>query len=241
MKISEMFVRLSRVWQKHGWRLFGPLVVHNVRHYWRRYKESGRLGMPRSAVDDIPGVETQKAVYLTALTYEGPSASDAQPYEPISDRDFHAVLEALPAERAQFTFVDLGSGKGRALLLAAKAGFGSVIGIEYSTDLHRKAEANMAAATRHLPNIDRVKLINADAGDYAPPRGRVVYYLFNPFGPQVMSRVLENLERAIQRNHFDDLWILYGNPVHESMLTSRPFLERITHRAGFWVFRMRRQ
>lgn len=234
-----MLQRIVRAWKKHGWRLFGPLIAHNVRHYWRRYREFGRLGMPVSSVDNIPGVETYKAVYLTALVYDGASAADAQPYEPIADRDFQSAIDALPSDRDRMTFVDLGSGKGRALLLAAQAGFGRIIGVEYSADLHAKAMKNVAAAATHLAGVNRITLINADAGDFTPPKGRVVYYLFNPFGDQVMQRVLDRLERAVERDEFEDLWILYGNPVLEPSLASRGFLQKVTHRAGIAVYRIR--
>lgn len=235
-----MLQRIVRAWQKHGWRIFGPLLAHNARHYWRRYRASGRLGMALSSVDDIPGVETHKAVYLTALKYDGPSAADAQPYEPIAERDFQSALDALPPDRDRLIFVDLGSGKGRALLLAAKAGFGRIIGVEYSSDLHAKAAQNLAAAAKHVPHAYRVSLLNADAGDFAPPKGRVVYYLFNPFGDQVMRRVLDRLERAVQNDELEDLWILYANPVHESLLASCGFLQKMTNRAGVAVYRIRR-
>jgi predicted RNA methylase len=235
-----MLQRLGRAWHKHGWRLFGPLLALNARHYWRRYREFGRLGMPLSSVDDIPGVETHKPVYLTALVYDGASAADAQPYEPIADQDFHSALDALPPDRHRMTFVDLGSGKGRALLLAAQAGFGRIIGVEYSADLHVRATKNVAAAAKHLPGVNRITLLNADAGDFTPPKGRVVYYLFNPFGGQVMGRVLDRLGQAVQQDQFQDLWVLYGNPVHESLLASRGFLQKVTHRAGIAVYRIHR-
>lgn len=231
--------RFRHAWRKHGWRLFGPLVVHNLRHYWRQWRSSGRVGQPRSAVDGIPGVETHRAVYLSALGFEGSHAEEAQPYEPISDTDFQAMVGALPIEPRQFTFVDLGSGKGRALLLAVRAGFRRAIGVEYSGELHRIAQRNLAAARDHWPGVDRIELVCGDAGAFTPPASPTVCYLFNPFGAGVMAQVIETWTRHLA-SHADDLWVAYANPTQRALFDgSSSFVYQFTV-SGIVVYRRSR-
>src|SRR5262245_6350419 len=53
--------------------------------------------------------------------------------------EFERGLRALPARHEDLTFVDLGSGKGKALFLAAAYPFRRIVGVELSPRLHRIA------------------------------------------------------------------------------------------------------
>ena len=225
MTIKNLTLRMQRTWTKHRWRLFGPLIVHNIRFYWKQYRTIGRVGMSKSEVDDIPGVETHRAVYLTALNFSGSSADDANPYEPIIDADFYSVIAALPIAPADFSFVDLGSGKGRALLLAAKAGFKHIVGVEYSPELHQAAQRNMTAALGRWPNVDRIELVCGDAAESPLPAGPLVCYLYNPFGAGVMSRVITRLVAAMSQPQ-QELWVVYGNPTQSALFEGEPAFQR---------------
>jgi hypothetical protein len=48
-----------------------------------------------------------------------------------------------------FTFIDLGSGKGRALLMASAYPFKRIIGVEFMPELHRVAQENIRKYTEH--------------------------------------------------------------------------------------------
>jgi methylase of polypeptide subunit release factors len=53
------------------------------------------------------------------------------------------AVASLDVEHKDFTFIDLGSGKGRALVLALSYPFRRVVGVEFALELHRVAEANL--------------------------------------------------------------------------------------------------
>lgn len=231
--------RLRGAWQRHGWRLLGPMIFVNVRHYWRRLMSTGSIAHARSAVDRIPGVETHHAVYLSELALAGPHGDEARPYEPIAEVDFDAVMGALPIDPHRYTFVDLGSGKGRALLLAARAGFGRVIGVEYSVDLHRSAQRNLESARPHWPNVAHIELVCGDAASFVPPDGPTICYMYNPFGAVVMSEVLDRWTRHLA-SHGDDVWIVYGNPEQLALVQRSTAFEQQGTVAGFAMFRRRR-
>src|SRR5215469_11602963 len=65
-------------------------------------------------------------------------------YQPIEPDIFHEMLSAVPADFRHYTFIDIGSGKGRALLLASESRFRRIIGIELLPELNRIAQANIA-------------------------------------------------------------------------------------------------
>lgn len=234
--VARPLARLLHAWRRHGLRMFGPMIVHNLRHYGRQWISGSRVGQPRSVVDSIPGVETHRAVYLTALGFTGLSGVDAQPYEPVTDDDFQAMVNALPIEPERFTFVDLGSGKGRALLLAVRSGFMRVIGVEFSPELHGVAQRNLAAARPHWPHVGRIELVCGDAAEYVPPAAPVVCYLFNPFGANVMSRVIDTWTRNIA-SHSHDLWVVYRNPTQGALFEASEAFQLQFSVAGFAVFR----
>lgn len=70
------------------------------------------------------------------------------PYQPTEKALFHEMVDALAhhadLDFAEFTFVDLGSGKGRALLMASDYPFRRIVGVELLPALHQIAELNLA-------------------------------------------------------------------------------------------------
>jgi SAM-dependent methyltransferase len=54
------------------------------------------------------------------------------------------ALAALPIKHEEFTFVDIGCGKGRALFIAAEFPFRRIVGAELAVELAQIARANVA-------------------------------------------------------------------------------------------------
>jgi cyclopropane fatty-acyl-phospholipid synthase-like methyltransferase len=96
--------------------------------------------------------------------------------------------------------VDVGSGKGRMLFVAAEYPFRRVIGVEFATDLHELAQANIARYRHAGQRCREIASVHADAAEFEFPEGNLVVYLFNPFGPEVMGRMLANLERSLEKH-----------------------------------------
>lgn len=96
-------------------------------------------------------------------------------------------LKRLPIG-SDTTFIDFGSGKGRALIVAAGFRFGRVIGVEYCEQLHEVAQANL----RKLGD-ERVVSIHADATQFKLPVTPLVLFLYNPFGPELMQQLITNV------------------------------------------------
>src|SRR5271169_3671143 len=95
-------------------------------------------GRRRSRYGDIDydfdhGVDTSWAtVTLQTRIRELLSGGQYQPSEP---ELFREIMGALPVKPDGFTFIDLGSGKGRTLLMASDFAFGRVIGVELLAEL----------------------------------------------------------------------------------------------------------
>jgi len=143
------------------------------------------------------GTETAAHVELSTLEIASPNYIYGVKYQPTLPRQFQSIVDQLSIRREDFTFVDFGSGKGLALLLAAEAGFGRVIGIEFSPQLNAIAESNVLAFQRSTPRAGRIRCICGDAVSFAILDTPLICYFFNPFQEPVMRTVLGNIERSL--------------------------------------------
>jgi SAM-dependent methyltransferase len=102
------------------------------------------------------------------------------------------IVESLAIDYPDYTFVDYGSGKGRAVFVAAEYPFHAVVGVEISQQLHSAAEHNLAAY-QGRPLRSEIRLWCGNALDYPLPDGNLVLHMYHPFGPDVLRRMLERI------------------------------------------------
>jgi SAM-dependent methyltransferase len=121
----------------------------------------------------------------------------------IADRT-HAALE-------DYSFVDLGCGKGRAVMMASAFGFREVVGVELHAALAGIAERNVGAWTAAGRAACPVRIVCGDATEFVFPDGPCLLYLFNPFAAPVMERLVERIE-ADFRGPPGMLDLIYFNP-----------------------------
>ena len=120
-----------------------------------------------------------------------------------------------------YTFVDLGCGKGRAVMLASELQFRGVIGVELNADLARIAEANVEIWRAAGRVLCPVRIACGDATEFKLPPGPCLVYLANPFGAPVMSRLLERLKAQVVAQN-QTLDVLYQNPEQEQVFVNNP-------------------
>ena len=126
--------------------------------------------------------------------------SDSNVYGPVRVANARAALRDLPIKDfSKYRFIDMGSGKGRMLFVAAEFPFRGVVGVEFSKTLHEEALANLARYKHGSQRCMEVESIRANAMEYEFPEENLVIYMFNSFGPEVMSRMLKNLEHSLER------------------------------------------
>ncbi len=126
--------------------------------------------------------------------------ADSELYVPARPWQVRRALAAAPlADASEYTYVDLGSGKGRTLFIAAELPFREVIGVEFSRLLHERAAANIGTFRSRDRRCGPIRSVHANATDFAFPEGKLVIYLFNPFGAATMRRVLDNLEASLRQ------------------------------------------
>lgn len=104
---------------------------------------------------------------------------------------------------AAYSFVDVGAGKGRALLLASELPFRKVIGVELSLELTRIAQRNVEHWQSAIPMGGRPRakmhVLTQDVLRFCWPRTSLLVYLYNPFACELVEALLERLEAAARR------------------------------------------
>jgi len=162
------------------------------------------------------------------------------PYQPTERELFREMIQALAQQEnfdfADFTFIDLGSGKGRALLMASDYPFRRIVGVELLPALHAIAVENLAQYRSDSQKCFACESVCADATRFPLPEQPFVIYLFNPFSAAGLLRAVANLEESIQKNP-RPAYVLYHNPEHERVLAERnPRLRKVAGTHQYSIF-----
>jgi SAM-dependent methyltransferase len=161
------------------------------------------------------------------------------PYQPTESSLFHEMLDALressDSDFHDFVFIDLGSGKGRTLLMASDYAFRRIMGVELLPALHRAAQDNLKQYRSESQKCFALESICGDATEFSFPDAPTVLYLFNPFSEGGLRRMIANLEQSL-RLHPRTVYVLYHNPLLEHALGESARLRKLysTHQYALY-------
>ena len=161
-------------------------------------------------------VETSARVAVADLKdIDARTARHAVHYEATPILKFERALDIVGSRADGFTFVDLGSGKGRVLMLAALRPFRRVIGVEVSRALHAAALVNVARFAARNRRAAPVECVCADAS-VELPHGDLLVFLYNPFDAPLLAKARD---RMLARHEGQDrrLCVVYINPLHHAL------------------------
>lgn len=170
------------------------------------------------------GVRTSGLVAGRHLKSGHPHDRHATAYFGVAPSVFHAFVKrwrrtGSAGSIEQTTFVDIGAGMGRGVLLGAQMRFRRVIGVELHPVLAGIARANVRVWKRTGLAVAPIEIVQGDALDLPLPPGPCVAFLFNPFGATVMRRWLKVIAKYFA-DRPGELDILYVNNEQEGELES---------------------
>jgi SAM-dependent methyltransferase len=176
--------------------------------------------------DRANGTDTSGVVYLETIRAETdhPALAHAAMYAGSQPSIVRAALNALPP-MTNATFLDVGCGKGRPLLVATEFPFRTVIGVELSPGLGAIARANAAIVAARHPARAPVRIEIGDATEYPLPPGDLVVFFYNSFGAPLVAKLVSAVERAIAAAN-RQVYFVYYNPVHGNLFDASPLLVR---------------
>lgn len=158
------------------------------------------------------GTDTLWHVGMERLTESEELRKHGYGYQPTRTRAFSRLLRNLQLP-PHLGFVDLGCGKGRVLMLAARFPFDPIRGVELSGMLCNKARFNLQKYARHFPRAAHVEIHENNAADYPIQADENVFFMFNPFDDGFIEVIVKKLHKSLA-DHPRALYVIYNNPVH---------------------------
>jgi SAM-dependent methyltransferase len=137
-------------------------------------------------------------------------------------RRWRVTLPSSAARLEAYTFVDVGAGKGRALLLAAELPFRKIIGVELIEGLARIAQRNVTLWNRLRRPRVKIRVVHEDAAAIRWPRSPLLVYFNNPFECALVE-ILASRIAAAAASGPGLVDLLYVNPACADTLTHQGF------------------
>ncbi len=169
-----------------------------------------RHGTDTASVIETSFLDVPERIKALAHEYR---ATKASPMRKLMD------AAGLPENKV---FIDMGCGKGKALMIAADYGCQKLIGVEYSPSLCDQARTNLRAHLKNKPEI-AFEIVQGDAAEFEFRDDKNVIYFYNPFAAPITRSVLISLERSLQRAP-RSVWLLYYVSQFRAPFDECPFL-----------------
>ncbi|HEY6909604.1 MAG TPA: class I SAM-dependent methyltransferase [Myxococcales bacterium] len=176
--------------------------------YRRLEQACARYSDRRARAFDLEhGTDTFARIHLRDLGLgAGDESLGEWQYGPINPDFFHEMMRAAPPHRDRLTFLDVGSGKGLALMLASQYRFRRLVGVELSAELNERAARNLARYGEKVGREVRAELLRADFLELPLPEEPTFYFFNNPFPESVGRRAAERTLKAAEQR---ETWILW--------------------------------
>lgn len=187
---------------------------------------------PIHPFDQIHGTDTSGLVPAADLVTGHPHDEHVTAYYAVAPSILRELVQQWrdtppPEPLSSYTFLDLGCGKGRALMLASEFNFSEVVGVELNAEMLGIAQRNIDLWTRAhkkdptAQGIAPIRLVHGDAVEIPLPLTPTVLFLFHPFEEPVVKPLLRHIESAFARR-VEELDILYVNAEHGPTLDAHP-------------------
>lgn len=173
-------------------------------------------GMLHHPLDAWLGVETSGFQPGPLLRSGRPMDREVTGYEPIQPSTMARVVKIVGSPQS-YAFVDIGCGKGRALILASAFGFRRIVGVEMSPDLFAVAQENVGKLRGAHSDEPEIEVVHGDATEFRLPDGPLLVLLYNPFGALAMKVFRNRVEEAHGKQQ-RPIVIAYVNPAQANVL-----------------------
>ncbi len=193
--------------------------------------------LPIHPFDQIHGVETSGLVPAGHLITGHPNDEHVTAYYGVAPSILRSLIDLWretppPHPIHNYTFVDIGAGKGRAMLVASELPFRQVIGIELNPAMADTAQQNLDhwhqthTTDATAPRLSPIRLFEQDALTFDFPKNPTLIFLFHPFESPVLKQLLRRIETQFARRP-GSLDILYVNAECSDVLDKHPGFTRL--------------
>jgi SAM-dependent methyltransferase len=159
---------------------------------------------------------------LWSLVDDPDSVAGCYPYHAVDDTDVDAALGRLGADFSKFDFIDIGCGKGKALLVAAPR-FRWAIGVEFVPALAEIARKNLVRL-----GIRNAIIEEGDARSFPFPSRPTIVFFCNPFGREIMGKVVANMLSVDTEQY-----VIYVVPAENAVFAESGHFEKLDEWRGY--------
>jgi predicted RNA methylase len=159
-----------------------------------------------------------------AADVESENWAEGTGYYPTPPDAVRRSIQALQIDLEEYVFIDLGSGKGRVMLVASEFPFKECLGVEYSPDLHEAAVRNIADFSSDKRRCNTIRSCYHDATTFPLPETPLVLFFAHPFGDAVLDKFLQNVHRSL-REKPRRVYIIEYDPVYRDQFRDAGFRE----------------
>ncbi len=148
--------------------------------------------------------------------------SHCKRYECCHYLNLRRAFRYLPKDLKNYSFIDIGSGKGKALCYALDYPFKNIKGVEISSKLHSIAIKNLIKSSinkKHPPFSVELK----DVLDFIPPENSCIYFLYNPINGPTLRKFL-----GLHKKNND--FYIYINPIYDYIFQMNGFRKIVEHK-----------
>ena len=206
---------------------FGAMKLFQYLYYffrslhYRGFKHTFHLLRHEGRFEKQLGINTHSIVNLDKLTLAGEGSEQNHHYQGASYYILFSILSRLPESVKHQPFIDFGSGKGRAVFVAEQCGFTHLIGVDIAKELIDEANENKNVYRKNNQH-SQIHFIFKDATQFEIPAGAAVFYFFNPFGPDVLQAVVNNIKKSVEQFP-REIYCVYLNPKYRSVFEENGF------------------
>lgn len=202
-----------RLVRRHGLGESARFVGRNIRHLI-----ADRLARRWDRANDV---DTAGSIQLAMLDVVGPHRDKGNECVCTSPKSFDFIMRSLPADLSDATFIDIGSGKSRTLLLASHYDFAAIVGVEFARELAAIARRNVERYGNPRQKCRALSVVEGDAAAYVFPDTPLVVYFYNPFSKDVFDLVMANLKASLRKTP-RRCFVVYGSSSHQAIDWARP-------------------
>jgi SAM-dependent methyltransferase len=187
------------------------------------------------AFDAKHDTDTFARAKMVDLGLKDPTGNDFEGwmYGPINHDFFDEIVRHVDGPE-NLTFLDVGSGKGLALILAERWGFRSLVGVELSPELVDVAQGNFTRYEKRTGRHVEAQMVVGDFMEQALKPEPTLFFLNNPFPHSIAQHAVTHILKSIEQ-HPRRAVIVYRRcePRTQAMLDDSPLL-REHRRTPYW-------
>lgn len=219
------------------------MKLRNVKMVFRNISKVGLVTTFRYVISDMIfdfkyKVDTINTIMLDELEIDSPNKIHGRYYEGTNAYIFKRLFSEIEIDVPNSCFVDFGSGKGKAMFMAAEKGFRKVIGVEFSVELVDICRKNLEIFQQKTKSKTDFEIIHLDAAEYKIPSEANLLYFANPFDEILIKKVIVNILKSLEESP-REIVVVHLHPQGNIAFASHPRFH-LEHESKDWfVFRLK--